>query len=324
MKLEKFPTWIEIQIMLFSALAFWAMHLIIHPCLMLVPAYRAAASLPKGSNQSEWIRRVNSIRFGLSLPFLMYNYDFRSMKYQCNTVPLHSWDNFVYSIRTLWMYSLGYTLYDTIQMIWLLLPSKQQNGQRNAQAQKVGYEMLIHHLIMGISIYSQVDQPFREDAALLLLSAEFSSPFLNFRWILMRIKDYILQSNGTSQNLNNDKEDSGEQQKILPKWYSRLYLANGILLWLSFFVFRILTMPWFIYEMLTEQGYTTSYGQLAYASYLVIMGYMNLRWFSTITVKILSYVGIGRSKKPDQSSAKGRVNSRAANGGGKITNKKTQ
>ena len=108
-------------------------------------------------------------------------------------------------------------------------------------------------------IYVQITTRFERELCKTLLLTELSTPFLAIRWMLVKAK-------------------------MIP---TRLYVVNGISLWISFVVFRMYPTPHFVYTayQLNEKYHNLPSRSMLYG--FVIVTCMNVYWFSLITIGIV-------------------------------------
>nr|CAB3266984.1 transmembrane protein 56-B [Phallusia mammillata] len=131
---------------------------------------------------------------------------------------------------------------------------------------------IIHHCVSAYAYVYGLSGSVLLPVANFRLLAEMSTPFVNLRWAL-------------STTGNKDSE---------------LYFYNGLLLTFSFFISRILPMPFFYYMVISVQS-LDSYSRVSLPCHIswigvcMVLDVMNLMWFKKIMSGILTHV-IKRSK----------------------------
>lgn len=125
------------------------------------------------------------------------------------------------------------------------------------------YTIVGHHILMSVGLISNAYTKYSPFLTALLLFSELSTPFLNMRWFFFK------------RNLTNRKR----------------YLVNGLLLWLSFFVGRVLTIPFCLYvhyNSLHKYGALMSFTEYyMYPLMSIFLCVVNVYWFSLLTKKVI-------------------------------------
>lgn len=178
------------------------------------------------------------------------------------------WHGVIGRISLSW--SIGYMVHD---FVWMLIFRKQ------VQADMPGY---IHHFLVILAFYLCLSFKVFLYYANFRLISEFSTPFVNFRWMLSK---------------------TGRKE-------TTLYLYNGYMMTGTFFVFRVLLIPLFwtsaVLVMQTQsyaEGITT-FESAAWLFLCVSMDLLNLMWMYKIVRGIVAF----RSPNHNESNV---INSRA-------------
>jgi len=152
------------------------------------------------------------------------------------------WTNSTAVFTVSW--SIGYFIYDILWMAWY----------RN----DVNPEILsfFHHIIGILALFASLWLNLLVYFALFQLIAEFSTPFVNLRWML----------------------------SALDKKSKEIYKINGYVMMLSFFISRIASIPWLWYTIAHVLP-TNSYQQnlstiqtVTWLSFCVFINLLNLYW----------------------------------------------
>ena len=119
-------------------------------------------------------------------------------------------------------------------------------------------EMVAHHFIMLVMVMVEIFTRYDPAIAETLLLTEMSTPFLSLRWLLFQ----------------------SDQEKTV------LYAVNGGLFWLSFLIYRVLTVPtviWYAWQNKDHVTFPIFEVLFCGSSILCIM---NFYWFFLITGKL--------------------------------------
>ncbi|CAK8689648.1 unnamed protein product [Clavelina lepadiformis] len=135
---------------------------------------------------------------------------------------------------------------------------------------------LLHHFCMLVTYGTALVYSVYVHFCIARTIAEFSTPFVNTRWMLYKCKQ---------QN-------------------SKVYLVNGIMMALAFLIFRILAMP-YCYGRMYEQYY---YHPIDFARlgifplllvFAIIVDFLNIFWFKKIMKGIMKYMMVPNLKSKE-------------------------
>lgn len=175
-------------------------------------------------------------------------------------------------------WSIGYMVHD---FVWMLI------FRKKVQADLPGY---IHHFLVILAFYLCLSfQVFLYYANFRLIT-EFSTPFVNFRWML---------------------SNTGRKE-------TKLYLYNGYMMTGTFFVFRVLIIPLFwtsaglVMQTTSYAEGITTFESVAWLFLCVSMDLLNLMWMYKIVRGIVAF----RSPNQDESEVIDRRANRGVRGEG--------
>jgi hypothetical protein len=172
-----------------------------------------------------------------------------------NKITVYDFHNRIIIWESFVEYSVGYLLYDTYLMF--IIDTSRSN--------KEVFINLLHHIFVVILAYYSVCLSYYGSSLnVIAYLSELSAPFTNLRWILKNVYG------GTD---------------------TKLYLLNGIFIFITFLLFRVLSLGYCMYMMFIIQpsisGGYTGYNLDGYLGYLIdpiiICFYiLNLYWFSKV------------------------------------------
>ena len=172
-----------------------------------------------------------------------------------NQITVYDFHNRIIIWESFVEYSVGYLLYDTYLMF--IIDTSRSNKE-------VFINILHHIFVVILAYYSVCLSYYGSSLNVIAYLSELSAPFTNLRWILKNVYG------GTE---------------------TKLYLLNGIFIFITFLLFRVLSLGYCMYMMFIIQpsisGGYTGYNLDGYLGYLIdpiiICFYiLNLYWFSKV------------------------------------------
>jgi len=165
--------------------------------------------------------------------------------------------------------TLGYWCYDLILMIW------------HPHLASVG--MIAHHLVGIIPFVSGLLCNEMYFFAVVVILAEVSTPFVNIRWFLLveaKFKNVPLET--------------------------PLYIINGLFVFSSFLIFRIILIPaelwyyWKYLDVLLEEAHLVIVIPAIFGTFMVL--FLSIYWFEKISVGLFAGVRAYIRQKEQKSS----------------------
>jgi len=172
-----------------------------------------------------------------------------------NQITVYDFHNRIIIWESFVEYSIGYLLYDTYLM-FIIDTSRSNKGV---------FINLLHHIFVVILAYYPVCLSYYGSSLnVIAYLSELTVPFTNLRWILKNVYG------GTD---------------------TKLYLLNGIFIFITFLFFRVMSLGYCIYMIFiiqpTISGGGTGYNLGGYLGYLIdpimlCFYILNLHWFSKV------------------------------------------
>lgn len=172
-----------------------------------------------------------------------------------NQITIYDFHNRIIIWESFVEYSVGYLLYDTVLMFII----------DTSRSSKEVFINLLHHIFVVILAYYPVCLSYYGTSLnVIAYLSELTAPFTNLRWILKNVYG------GTD---------------------TKLYLLNGIFIFITFLLFRVLSLGYCIYMLFIIQprinGGSTGYNLGGYLGYLIdptmlCFYILNLHWFSKV------------------------------------------